>query len=338
MKKFTKGCLITGLVLFIFGCAFWGICGYMGGFRQLDDLHLRHGNILGIGADRFRWGYLGDWFDIISFWDEDWWLDESGTSNLLDKGDKISTHYTASSVTEMDIELGGCNLVIKESEDDCIWLANDSRIKDVKYSLKNGVFKLYFTKSVRYYHDITDNGSIWLYLPKGMDLNAIDMEIGAGKMESMALSAKAIDLDAGAGNFVIEGLSGDDINILVGAGKAEIHSIQAENVYAECGAGEIKVDDLISNELTLEAGMGNMVMKGDIYENADIKCNMGNIKLTLQGAKTDYDYDMECSMGNLNLGGEKYSGVAIGKDINNGNGRLIEIECAAGNITIDFER
>lgn len=335
MKKFTKGCLITALVLFIFGCAFWGVCGYMGGFRQLDDLHLRRGNIFSIGFDGFRWGYNGNWFGIM---DNDWWADESGTPNLIETGDKISTRYTASSVTDIDIELGGCNLIIKESEDDCIWLANDSTLKTVKYSLKNGVFKLYYSSSVHFWHDISENGSISLYLPKGMNLSSIDMEIGAGKMESIPLCASEIDLEAGAGTFVIESLSGNDINIQVGAGKADIHSIHAQNVDAQCGAGEIRVDELITDVLSLEAGMGDMDIKGDIYESADIECSMGNINLTLQGAKSDYDYDMECSMGNLSLGGEKYSGVAIEKDIDNGNGRLIDIECAAGNISIDFER
>ena len=37
MKKFTKGCLITALILFIIGCIFCLTFGTLGGFRQIDS-------------------------------------------------------------------------------------------------------------------------------------------------------------------------------------------------------------------------------------------------------------------------------------------------------------
>ena len=39
MKKFTKSCLITALVLFIIGSVFCATFGMMGGFRQIDAVN-----------------------------------------------------------------------------------------------------------------------------------------------------------------------------------------------------------------------------------------------------------------------------------------------------------
>lgn len=320
MKKFTKGCLITALILFVFGCAFWGICGYMGGFRQLDNLNINREKFFSIGWNGFRWRYNGNWFGIWDDdFDDDWWPKSAGTPNLVEVGDKIKTDYHASEITDIDIELGGNNLIIEESEDEYIWIANNSDVKTVKYTLKNGVFKLYYGETVYHWSDIGKNSNICLYLPKDMNLNTIDLEMGAGDIESIVLAADEIDLEIGAGNFNIEGLFGDELDISVGAGNAEIDNIDAGKVSLEVGAGEIVVDDMT-------------------VKNLDLECGMGNVILTLSGDVTDYNYQVECAMGNILIGNNAYDGIIGERNINNGSNRKIDVECAMGNIEIDFAK
>lgn len=344
MKKFTKGCLITALVLFIFGCAFFAICGYMGGFRQLDNMNLDRGNILSIGWHGIRLGYNGGWFGISDDdwdgWEDSWRSDDFGTPNLVEVGEQVQTNYDASAVTNIDIELGGANLVIEESKDDYIWIANNSSEKTVKYALKNGVFTLYYGRTVRFWQNISDNnnGTIHLYLPKDLNLDSIDLEMAAGNMDSIALAANEIDIEVGAGNFKMKGLTANEIDIRVGAGNAHIQDLHARDVSAECGAGEINIEKCSVNVISLDTGVGNMDIKGTVTVAADIKCGMGNIDLTLQGTQQDYDYDLECSLGNIVIGGDRYSGIAKDRSIRNGSDRIIDAECSAGNITINFEK
>ena len=319
MKKFTKGCLITALILFVFGCAFWGICGYMGGFRQLDNLNIGRERFLSIGWNGIRWGYNGRWFGIWDDddFDDDWWPKSAGTPSLVEVGDKVKTDYHASEITDIDIELGGSNLIIEESEDEYIWIANNSDVKTVKYTLKNGVFKLYYGETVHHWNDIAKNGNICLYLPEGMNLNTIDIEMGAGNMESIVLTANEIDMEIGAGNFNIEGLLSDEVDISVGAGNAEIDNIDAGKVSLEVGAGEIVIDDMT-------------------VKNLDLECGAGNINLTLTGDVTDYNYQVECALGNIRIGDNEYTGIIGERNIDNGSSRKIDVECAMGSIEIDF--
>lgn len=338
MKKFTKGCLITALILFIFGCAFWGICGYMGGFRQLENTKLSRERILSIGWNGIRWGYNGNWFSIWDDddFDDDWWPETAGTPNLVEVGDNVRTSYHASDITDIDIELGGTNLIMKESEDEYIWIANNSNAKTVKYTLGGGEFKLYYGRSVNLWNDIGRNGNICLYLPKGMKLNTIDLEMGAGNLESIDLAANEIDMEIGAGDFTIEGMQGNSLDISVAAGNADIGEITAGTVCIEAGAGEITIDNISARELQMEAGAGNIEVKGSIDGNIDIDCGVGNTTLVLQGDVEDYNYQIECALGNISIDGSEYGGIIDERNINNGSNKEIDIECATGNIEISF--
>ena len=43
MKKFTKGCLMTALILFIIGLILSIVCGLLGGFRELRKMGIVYG-------------------------------------------------------------------------------------------------------------------------------------------------------------------------------------------------------------------------------------------------------------------------------------------------------
>ena len=324
MKKFTKGCLITALVLFIFGCAFYGVCGFMGGFGQLRERNIMRGNgmfSIGIpvGIPGLEWGFDGHWFTFgNSDWD-DWGADMFGSMNLIEIDENAQTAYEASDITDIDIELGGCNLVIAESTDDYIWIENRSNVKTVKYGMKNGTFKLYNGKTFGFNSIHNIRGSVYLYLPKGMDLGSIDIEMGAGNLESIALAAHGIELEIGAGNFTIEGLSGQEVNISV-------------------GAGGIFVENAEVNELDMEAAAGSIELTGTVSGNADIECAAGSISLFLYNDETAFNYEIECAVGSININGDEYTGLATERSINNNAGKEMNIECSAGSVEVNFIR
>lgn len=338
MKKFTKGCLITALILFITGCAFCSVFGVLGGFRQLDDINrniLRNHsiNLGGINLDFRHWLWFELWDD--EDWDEeDWPADSVG---LASKGTMTQTQYRAADITGIDIEIGAANLVIKESEDDYIWIENNSTVKTVKHRLDHGVFKLYSNKhTISWGVNNNIKGKIYLYLPEGMELSEITLEAGAGQLDSIALEADEIDLELGAGTVTIQSLKGDDIKINLGAGDADIGNITADVLSIEGAAGTITVDDSDVREMSLEVGMGNIEASARITGNADINCGMGNVNMQVQGAETDYNYSVECSMGNVVIGNSKYSGINGERTINNGSRSEFDIECGMGNIELYF--
>lgn len=341
MKKFTKGCLITALVLFVLGCAFYIICGVMGGFGQLKAWN---GHTFHMWGHEMRLAYSGYGFWYITDADSgvepaDWdWADNG---DQVGKGEKEKTEYSASDVWRLDIECGGNNLVIKESEDDYIWIARDSEAWPVKYKLQDGTFKLYSEKSFHWWGDWRWNErterTVYLYLPEGMTLDSIDLEIGAGELECMSLKADEIDVEVDAGAAVIESLYGKEVELSVNAGGMEVEEVTAEELNGQTGAGSLVIGNFSAEEVSLTASAGSQEVYGKIGRNADIECEAGSITMTIQGAEADYDYELECSLGEIRIGGNTYRDLNDQRTIRNGGKGVLDIECSVGTIEIDFD-
>ena len=337
MKKFTKGCLITALVLFIVGFAFYGICGLMGGFRQLESWQGRAFNLWG---HDFRLAYsgFGLWYitDVdVPWFGEEEWADIVSDADRLGAGETEKTDYHASDIRKIDIKFGGSNLIIQESEDDYIKIVRDSDARAVKYQLKNGTFRLYSEKGYRLW-DGKPRGIVYLYLPKGMNLDSIDLEIGAGTLESIGLKANEIDVETDAGTAVIESLYGDEIDVSANAGVLEIYEVTARSVSADAGAGSLSIQALSAEDIELSASAGSLTVEGKVGRNADIECGAGSVSMTLQGAESDYDYQLECSMGEIDINGDEYAGLSHERTIRNGGKGTFDIECAVGSVEINF--
>ncbi len=333
MKKFTKGCLITALILFITGCVFCLTFGMMGGFEQIDSRAYRVLRLGGLGD--LVIGFSGNSFGI--FRDDDW--SEEGWTDMYDIDENtraMQTKYSASDVTDIDIDLGGESVIIEESENDHIWISTASSNNWVQYGMKGGTFRVYSKNSIRLWKKIT-NGSVHIYLPKGMELDSIELSVGAGKLKSMALNADEINLDIGAGKFDIDGISAHEVKIEVGAGKADINDIIADKADVSAGAGKININGVDVRKLSLDVGMGNIDMQGKVNGDIKAECGMGSISMRVEGSETDYNYEIECAMGSIRIGDSKYSGLASERSINNGSSNTFEAECSMGSIDIDFE-
>lgn len=339
MKKFTKGCLITALTLFILGCAFCGIFGTLGGFVQLYNQEKVYS--LGWNGLRWswRWGSNGLEFGFLDK-DNDFADRYDGATNIASISGMEQTNYTSSDFTDIDIELGAVDLVIEESEDDYIWIKNESSDKTIKYGVDGSVFRLY---SKNQYHFISWNwndnpqGKVILRLPKGMKLDLVEIEMGAGNIESISLEADTVNLVGGAGNFSMDGLTADTIAINNGAGEIDIDSITAKTVSISVGAGTLEAKNVDVKDLDLDVGMGDITLQGNITGDLDADCGMGNVSMKLQGSEKDHNYDLDCSMGNVKIGNNNYSGIASERSIDNNSSSDFDIDCAAGNIEIEFE-
>jgi len=337
MKKFTKGCLLTALVLFIVGCAFYGVCGLLGGFGQLESWK---GHVFSLGGHDFRLAYSGYGLWYItdadgSRWEEGTWPDVMSDADRLEAGETERTDYRASDIRNIDIEVGGSHLIVQESEDDHIKIARDSDARAVKYQLRDGTFRLYSEKGFRWWNGDL-RGTVYLYLPEGMSLDSIDLEIGAGTLESIGLEADEIDVSADAGTAVIESLSGNEIDVSANAGTLEIYEVTAKNLSADADAGSLSIRKLSVEDIELNASAGSLTIEGKVGRNADIECGVGSVSLTLQGAETDYDYQLECAMGEIDINGDEYTGLDKEKNIRNGGKGTFDIECSMGSVEIRF--
>ena len=346
MKKFTKGCLITALVIFIIGAVLCGVGGVLGGFRLLNNMDIRE--VTGLPfVYRFR---PNGRFDGLSFWDDDdidWgryenWERVSGHLEDID-GSTSALDLTADTLRELYIEVAACELYIKESEDDHVRLTIDGDKDRFRYRAEDGSLRIvgksgWELKWIGVNVDITDK--MYLYLPKDTELNYVDIEVGAGNMESVGLTAHDANIEVGAGEVDLDSLTVDgDAVLLVGAGKIRIKNLVCDEAGMDIGAGDLDIDNaMIRKEADIDLGMGNANIGGIIAGDLNVNCGMGNVVLDMDDAEQDHNYTIDCSMGTVRVGRRSYTGLGSEQTIDNGSSSDFDIDCSMGNVTVKFAK
>lgn len=346
MKKFTKGCLITALVLFLVGMIICGVGGLLGGFGELSEMD-------GIGPIPFRYyrNAEGDW--RIGFFDgrDMEKLDNiEDMDNIVDRklaeleGKKAQLALTADTLGSITIDLKECNLAIRESADEHVWISVDGSLHETRYAIEDGKSG---KSALRIENETThrrnywkDNDMVCLWLPKDCVLEECEVDMGAGFMTSSCfLKTDQANITVGAGLLEAEGFESGEITILVGAGELIAERVTAQKADFEVGAGHLCVDELsVSHEADLSVNMGLCEITGNITGDLDLECDMGEAVLSLAGSQDDHSYEVECGMGEVVIGSYSHSGLATERSWNTGKASEFDINCNMGNVTITFDR
>ena len=343
MKKFTKVCLYTALVMFIIGVIMCGVGWLFGGFRQLNNMDIR--GITGIPF-AYRVFSNGD-YDYGFFSDDDAeWQRAYGNWNRIDDylggiGDieAPALDLTVSAIQDLYIEMGG-TLYIKESKDEYVRLAIDGDADKFRYHIDGGNLSIVRRPDWRRWktdHWYTDD-KVYLYLPEGTTFRRIHIEFGAGRIESIGLRTEEADIEIGAGEGIFGSLTAADEAVLsIGAGRIELGNLVCDTANIDVGAGELSIEEaIISADTDIDLGMGSLVIDGFLTKNLDVDCSMGTVSLKLLDSEQDHNYDIDCAMGTVNMGGRSYSGLADEVTIDNGSESDFDIDCSMGTVNITF--
>ena len=331
MKKFTKGCLMTALILFLVGVVICGVSGLLGGFRQIREMN-------GIGGIPFGYHKSADGNWQLGFFHnngeigKDW---EKERYRLISQGQENGISTNADAFTELDIELADCYLYLEEAKDDQIhvyvegddlryyWLADGSTL-----CLRNaGKMKNH------------DNDRVHVSIPADHTFRELEIDFGAGLLEATTpLNAQEMDILVGAGECDITEVSADEADIAVGAGKLSVSVLGVRTAEIEVGAGELIIEDIVSNDkLDLSIGMGTATVNGTILGDLSLDCGMGTATMALTGSEDDHSYKVEAAMGEVHVGHHDHGGFAASRSWNSGKDSRFDIECDMGSVTISFE-
>ncbi len=146
------------------------------------------------------------------------------------------------------------------------------------------------------------------------ELNSIDLDMGAGKLEINELNAKKAEFDLGAGSFSLDNLKITD--------KFELDG----------GAGSITINDSTIYNSDIELGIGVLTFNGKLLGNNRIEGGVGTSTLNINGSIDDYKFVIEKGIGKVTINDKTYSSTTFGEGSN-----LISIETGVGNSTINFK-
>lgn len=363
MKKFTKGCLMTALVLFLVGLMLCVVCGVLGGFRQLaqmdgigsipfvcgrdDSGHWRIGFFRSPGYGRDDLEDIGD-IDVgdIDVGDID--VGDTEDAGELERrlrkldGKQEELALTAETLGSLEIDLVMCNLLIQESADEHVWILVEGDTNRPEYAIENDGNRsrlcIENDEEYNYYWRSKPKDYVYLWLPKGCALKECEIYMGAGYMKSISLNADQSHISVGAGLMEIAGLAGKEIILSADAGELLAGRVTAENGVLQIGAGHLSVEELsVSRNADISVGVGQCEIAGTITGDLDLDCDMGETMMRLTGSEDDHSYDVECGMGEVNVGSRSHSGVAVERSWNSGKDSEFDVDCNMGTVTITFE-
>ena len=310
MKKFAKGCFITALSMLFIGLIIVIICIIIGGeslFSYLRNEASHHGHISGI-------------FDntVVTFHNGKSHVDFSDHHPTYSGQHENAQVAKASDITNLDMDFGGGMCVISESSDEYFHINTENANEFQYYTDGNTLF-------LKGFDDITfgvhsgDFNKVYLEIPKNFSFENINIELGAGYLESHSLIATdSLILEVGAGELITDSLATDTLTLEVGAGNAEI-------------------DNACVNDSEITVGFGNITYHGIINKDLTAECGMGNLELFLQDSYEAHNYSVDCAMGNLTLHEKSFGAVAYSEQIEHGTDSTYTLECGMGNMNILFQ-
>lgn len=299
MKKLTRflGFLIVtlllgGIVLVIIG---WQMVGWQGMGQMVGDISK--------GKISFEDGVKIEFLDKFEAALDKNALFHIGDNDMFTDGKDVwqgnveKTKVTSDSVADWNLELGGCEFVMKSSEDESYYVEYRGKGKSQAYTKGDELFvKVLNSSSI----DLEkDENCFTLYVPVKAELEKVEIELGAGK--------------------------------------AVVNDFRAEEIKIQVGAGELILEDTELEQVKVEVGAGRCAIAGEITGDVKAECAMGSLELKLKGEEKDFDYDIEAVSGSVSIDNQEYSGLAKEKEIDHDADKKMELECAMGSIEVRFE-
>jgi len=324
MNKFLKFCLVTAVILILAGLILGVASTVAGGGREVA--RMAENGELTFDGDYFDFPFLNttlgfqdtlhiDFDDVKPLYDLDDVEIFNGGKEVL-SGNISRMELEADKITDFEISMGGGEFSIKNSGDEKFYLEAQNAEKLQVYTDDETLhLKAIRTKA----NDI--NMNVILYIPKDLEYDEMKLELGAGIFK----------LD--------EAIEVEDFEGEVGAGQMLVENLICDNLKVSVGAGEFLSSNLVvKKEAKWEIGAGHIQVKGCLEGDLDVECSMGSVEFELQGKEEDFNYEIECLAGTVQIDDDKFSGVSEKRAISNGAAQEMNLECAMGEIEIDFTK
>lgn len=242
----------------------------------------------------------------------DSWFDEDG---IIYSGNLEYTKIDTGNVKQFVLQSAGCKVEVMPVDEEDFYISFEN-MKKVQVYQKEETLHLRAVRETTIGEESQEH-ILRVYVPKDCALKLAEIELGAGSM-------------------MIECLEAEQMKVSVEAGKMEIKSLIAKESQLSVGAGTLLVADGDLGSAEISVGAGNLSLNGEIRGNMDAECAVGNLQMQLSGNKKDFNYELQCVAGNIMLDDEKHTGINEGMVIDHAAEKKMELDCALGNMKIEF--
>jgi hypothetical protein len=126
----------------------------------------------------------------------------------------------------------------------------------------------------------------------------------------------------------------EKMDIMLGAGNLQAEYLSAKEMVLDVGLGNCQAEIINAGYANFNVGVGNLGSRHFTVDDAYLEVGLGNMELTLTRPLDKYLCHIEVGLGSVDLGGNRYSGVA---DVKSGGGDApyrLNINCGLGSVNV----
>ena len=341
MKKWIKGCIIAALVCILVGVLVLMAAVATGGTAKLEEM-VRSGTMC-IGSNNIHVGWWSDGLDdavdesldnidenidermdsiekhvnqiddMTADWDEGWDVWQKDATSI--KKETVSLGEQSSGIRNLDFEIRGGSLMILPTTESEIRIENNSSI-ETKYKIEGDTLSI--RDGGRKYRIGHFNDRRVVYLPEDMVFDKVLCRIGGGLMQ-------------------VKDIRTGDASLQIGGGEVDVDGITCNKLYGSIGAGELNFDHAAVQDGNFAVGVGALDYSGSIGDKLTADCSMGEADFHLTGGESDFNYKVSIAAGDVTIGSQSFSGIGVDRTIDNQAEKSMELNCAMGSLSVDFE-
>ncbi|HEY5556546.1 DUF4097 family beta strand repeat-containing protein [Acetobacterium sp.] len=191
-----------------------------------------------------------------------------------DSSGSFNKEYSES-LENMKINFNAGDLTIQSG--DKFTIGGSGLTSDLSIKVTNGTLIIEDSKNFNFFGNLfgqTKARSLVITIPKGIILNGVDLEIGAGRGEITDLAAREINITQGAGELAASNIQADSGSLSGGAGAVNFENVKLNNFDIKSGVGLVKIAGQLTGKFKLDCGVGQTILNingnpQDYFINAD---------------------------------------------------------------------
>ena len=263
---------------------------------------------------------VGNW-KLLSPWpfrgSGSYQVDDADTADAWTESADGACSVPAENITDLDIVLHNCQLVIGTSEDASIYVSPDPADQEYwKIEQNDGALEIIDTRDSKQAAKLKSI-KLRIEIPENKQFEDISLDLGAGEIQVKDLRCMQMEINGGAGIFQAQSLRVSDL------------------FDAKLGVGDFCVEKAVLGDTQIKCGIGSMQIKNcKLNGDATVKGGVGDAMIGLDAQETDYNYDLKCGVGELSVFGTSYHSLGKNKQIDNDADDTITLKCGVGSMCV----
>lgn len=180
-----------------------------------------------------------------------------------------------------------------------------------------------------------------------LDISSGDVsvtDIVAGRLNVKVLSGSVnisngefdnVECEVASGEVYFENVTTTEWESSASSGSIHCVGLTADDVNHKGASGELVLDEGVIQSMDCDISSGDVYAEGIVIDNLNVKALSGSFEMSIEGAQSDYGYNLKSLAGDISCGNMDFEGSLI---VDSEKDKQIKVDLSSGDVTITFSK